>query len=327
MHRGGRSSRMTPPPPPPLGRSRNKDGFGYDPALDDTALVSVRDALAQGRWGDVRTLLAETGDDWDRRGHRLIVLATEPTSAGWAEDWRLAEPDSSDAAALHACAKVFRALRGKEDPVVARELCRAAARMAPADPSPWLALLILARRTGTDEERLQIFDQVRGRHREHHHAHFLMTACLAERQQGDRDDPFHEVYDFASWAAEQAPADSPLCVLPVVAHAERFRVLAAVGIEPRDPAYSRHWGSRRARQVMKSAFDWWLEWGTEEHPRRMVDLNFLAHAKYYEGRPGEAAALFNRIGRHATEEPWSYPDRDPGEAFRAVRSAATGRPR
>ncbi|MER5970080.1 hypothetical protein ABT112_10150 [Streptomyces sp. NPDC002055] len=320
---------MTPPPPPPppppsLGRARRRDGPSFDPALDDHALARARDALAQGRWTDVRDLLATTGDDWDRRGHRLVVLAEGPASAAWAEEWKLAEPDSADAAALLACATVFRAVRGQESADAARGACRAAARMAPADPTPWLGLLILARRTGTDEERLQVFDQVRGRHPEHHHAHHLMTACLAERQQGDGDDPFHEVYDFASWAAEQAPADSPLAVLPVVAHAERYRVLALAGAEPRDPARSGHWTTRRARQAMKAAFDWWLEWEGEDHPRNKVDLNFLAHAKVHEGRMAEAAALFHRIGRHASHVPWAYPDRDPRKAFRTARRAALG---
>ncbi|MGP3948924.1 hypothetical protein [Streptomyces sp. 7N604] len=312
------------PPPPPLGRSRHRDGLSFDPALDDTALASARDSLAQGRWPDARSLLAQTGDDWDRRGHRIVVLAESPTSAAWAEEWQLAEPDSADAATLLACATVFRALRGKASRDDARAACRAAARMAPADPTPWLALLILARRTGTDDERLQVFDQVRGRHRDHHHAHHLMTACLAERQQGEGDDPFHEVYDFAYWAAEQAPADSPLAVLPVVAHTERYRVLAGAGIEPADPARSRHWTTRRARQAMKAAFDWWLEWEGEDHPRNKVDLNYLAHAKVYEGRTAEAAALFNRIGPYVTTAPWSYPDRDPRKAFRTARRAALG---
>ncbi|MET8681704.1 hypothetical protein ABZW18_30005 [Streptomyces sp. NPDC004647] len=311
-------------PPPPLGRSRHRDGLRFDPALDDSALASARDSLAQGRWTEARTLLAGTGDDWDRRGHRLVVLGEGPTSAAWAEEWKLAEPDSADAAALLACATVFRALRGKASPTAARAACRTAARMAPADPTPWLGLLILARRTGTDDERLQVFDQVRGRHRDHHHAHHLMTACLAERQQGDSDDPFHEVYDFAAWAAGQAPADSPLAVLPVIAHTERYRILARAGIEPRDPARSDHWTTRRARQAMKAAFDWWLEWEGGEHPRNKIDLNFLAHAKVHEGRSAEAAALFNRIGPHASIAPWSYPDRDPKRAFRAARRAALG---
>lgn len=43
------------------------------------------------------------------------------------------------------------------------------------------------------------------------------------------------MYDFAAWAAELAPADSPLAVLPVIAHAERYRVLVAAGIESEDP--------------------------------------------------------------------------------------------
>ncbi|MEV4439349.1 hypothetical protein AB0K09_10055 [Streptomyces sp. NPDC049577] len=314
-------------PPPPLGRSRNKDGPSFDPALDDAELAAVRDALARGRWAEARQLLARTGDDWDRRGHRLVVLAESATSVAWAREWQLAEPDSPDAAALLACATVFRAVSGKDSPDAARALCLTAARMAPRDPSPWLGVLILARRTGTDDERVRAFDQVRARHRDHHHAHHLMAACLAEHQADDRDDPLHEVYDFAAWAAEQAPADSPLAVLPVVAHAERYRVLARAGVLPADPARSGHWATRRARQVMKAAFDWWLEWDVDDgtaHPRRKIDLNYLAHAKLHEGRLAEAAALLTRIGPHATRAPWSYPGLDPRQAFREARRAALG---
>ncbi|WP_223737390.1 hypothetical protein, partial [Streptomyces purpurogeneiscleroticus] len=306
---------------------------------DDAELTASLDALAQGRWTAARTLLAATGTDWERRGHRLLVLGAARTGAVWAREWQLAEPDSPDATAFVAAAAVHRALRGKEPAEAARDRCLAAAGMAPADPTPWLALLLLARATGTPDEREHAFDQVRARHPGHHHAHHLMAACLAEHQPGDADDPLHQVYDFAAWAAEQAPADSPLAVLPVVAHAERYRVLAAAGLEPADPAASGHWATRRARQAMKAAFDWWLEWegahagihagaragstgGATGHPRGMVDLNFLAHAKYCEGRLAEAAALFHRIGPHVTAEPWGYPDRDPARAFRAARDLA-----
>ncbi|MFD4587704.1 hypothetical protein ACFWOY_23140 [Streptomyces sp. NPDC058423] len=315
-----------PPPPPPLGRRRRagRSGQSFDPALDDTELVSVRGQLTQGRWSAVRSMLTATGDDWDRRGHRLVVLGEPPSSAAWARDWLLAEPGSPDAAALLACAEVRAALRGKERPESARAACLAAAELAPHDPTPWLAQLLLARTLGTEEEVVRLFDEVRVRHAEHHHAHHLMAARLAERHAGAGQDPLHEVYDFASWAAEQAPADSPLAVLPVVAHAERYRVLAAAGGEPADPVASGHWTGRRARQVMKAAFDWWLEWEGEDHPRNRLDLNFLAHAKYCEGRSAEAAALFHRIGPHATPDPWSYPDRDPHHAFQAARDAALG---
>ncbi|MFF7450757.1 MULTISPECIES: hypothetical protein [unclassified Streptomyces] len=312
------------PPPPPLGRSRRRAAQAFDAALDDAELGAARAALAQGRWQAARSLLAHSGDDWDLRGHRVTVLALEPYSAAWTRDWLLAEPESADAAVLLALAQVQRALRGKEKPDRARDACRAAAERAPADPTPWLGMLMLEKGTVGAQAAVRIFEEVRRRHADHHHAHHLMVARLAEHRAETGPDPLHEVYDFANWAAEQAPADSPLAILPVIAHAERYRVLAAAGHEPPDPAASGHWVGRRARQVMKAAFDWWLEWEHEGHPRRLVDLNFLAHAKVCEGRGAEAAALFHRIGEHATPAPWSYPDRDPSAAFRAARDSALG---
>jgi hypothetical protein len=310
--------------PPSFRFSGGRNDFGFDPALDDEALIQARDAMAMGRWNEARALLIETGDNWDRRSHRLTVLAETAAKAGWAQDWLLAEPDSPDAATLHAFATVLLASRGRGKTAAAQDACLAAARMAPADPSPWLGLLILARYTGTDAERMRAFDQVRGRHRSHHHAHHLMAACLAERQKGDGDDPFHEVYEFAEWALEEAPAGSPLAVLPVVAHAERFRVLADAGLEPKDPSRSEHWVSWRARQVLNTGFSWWLERDDRDHPRLKTDLNFLAHAKFHEGRLAEAAVLFNSVGPHAIRNPWSYVGRDPKKAFRTARSTAIG---
>ncbi|MFV0136921.1 hypothetical protein ACLGIH_27605 [Streptomyces sp. HMX87] len=315
-----------PPPPPPFGRARRRAGQTFDEALDDAALVSARTDLAQGRWQTARSLLVHTGDDWDRRGHRITVLAHEPYCTAWAREWLLAEPESADASVLLALALVRRALRGKEKPGPVGQACRDAAERVPGDPTPWLGLLMLERALGTEDEAERAFEAVRARHPDHHHAHHLMVARLAERRADIGPDPLHEVYDFAGWAAEQAPADSPLAILPVVAHAERYRVLAAAGHEPPDPRASGHWAGRRARLVLKAAFDWWLEWEQDGHPRRLIDLNFLAHAKYCEGRGAETAALFLRIGEHMTPVPWSYPDRDPYPAFRAARASALGTP-
>ncbi|MFD4027070.1 hypothetical protein ACFWRV_26705 [Streptomyces sp. NPDC058576] len=322
-----------PPPPPPLGRSRRRGSRSdhvFDPALDDDELIAARGRFTQGRWSEARTLLVDTGRDWDRRAHRLLALAETSSAVDWAGDWLLVEPESADAATLLACARVSRALRPKaraNDAARAREACLAAARLTPDDPTPWLALLLLdrGRDDGTDETG-RLFEEVRSRHPDHHHAHHVMTALLAESNPESGHDPLHEVYDFAAWAAELAPADSPLAVLPVIAHAERYRVLAAAGIEPDDPALSEHWSGRRARQVMKAAFDWWLEWERDDHPRHRLDLNFLAHAKVCEGRPAEAAALFHRIGPYATAAPWSYSGREPHAAFTAARTYALGTP-
>lgn len=254
------------PPPPPLGRARKRAAQAYDEALDDAELVAARAALAQGRWQSTRSLLVRTGDDFDRRGHRIAVLAKESYCAAWAREWLLAEPDSGDATVLLAMAQVRRALRGKEKPARVREACRKAAELMPHDPTPWLGLLMLECSLGAEGDVIRIFEQIRTRYADHHHAHHLVVGWLAERRVEAGPDPLHEVYDFANWAAEQAPADSPLAILPVIAHAERYRSLAAAGHEPADPAASGHWVGRRARQVMKAAFDWWLEWEHEDHP-------------------------------------------------------------
>ncbi|MFG2289068.1 hypothetical protein ACGFOU_23745 [Streptomyces sp. NPDC048595] len=323
---------MSPSPspsaaPPALRRARRPDAPVLAPALDDTELAIAADALALGQWARVRTLLAETGADWDRRGHRLTVLAGCPGSAAWAGDWQLAEPDSGDAATLVAVATVRLALRGEAAVDAAAEACAAAARMVPEDPTPWLGALILARRTGTPEDRAHAFQQIRTRHPDHHHAHHLMAACLAEQHPAGADGPGHPADAFAARAAARAPADSPLALLPVVAHAERYRVRAAAGLEPPDPADSGHWSTRRAHRLLQAAFDWWLEWEGEDHPRGKVDLNFLAHATFHEGRMAEAAALFQRIGPHLTRAPWSYAGRDAEGAFQTARDTALRRAR
>ncbi|CAM5736408.1 Tetratricopeptide repeat-containing protein OS=Streptomyces microflavus OX=1919 GN=Smic_13310 PE=4 SV=1 [Streptomyces microflavus] len=88
-----------------------------------------------------------TGNDWDRRGHRLLGLAEIPSAVDWAGDWLLAEPESADATTLLGCACVVRALRPKakaDEAARARQACLAAARITPEDPTPWLALLLLA---------------------------------------------------------------------------------------------------------------------------------------------------------------------------------------
>ncbi|MEU6282867.1 hypothetical protein [Streptomyces sp. NPDC047028] len=348
-----------PPLPPLLGPSRAPtdrradtvspaDGTApdgpcaVDDALDDTQLRGARAALAQGRRQAARSLLLHTGDDWDRRAHRLTVLAREPYAASWARDWQLAEPDSADAAALLALALVQRALRGRGEPGTAMEACHAAAALAPADPTPWLGLLLLARTLGPEREVLRLFAEVHGRHPEHHHAHHLLIARIAERPGSGPES--HEVYDLAELAAAEAPADSPLAVLPVVAYAERYRVLAATGLLPADPSAvgpapvgpeaagpapavppaAGHWSGPRARRVLNAAFAWWLEWEHDDHPRRHIDLNHLAFAMHRAGRSAEAAVLFQRIGRHATAVPWSYPHRDPWTAFRTARAHVLG---
>ncbi len=154
------------------------------------------------------------------------------------------------------------------------------------------------------------------------HAHRLMVARLAERRAEAGQDPLHEVYDFANWAAEQAPADLS------ARDAARRRARRALSRAGRrraaarpDPAASGHWVGRGAHQVMKAASTggWWIR----GPPHRHLGLNFLAHAKFCEGRaprppPCSTASARTHPGAVAC------PDRDPYQAFRAARDSALG---
>ncbi|MET7641583.1 hypothetical protein [Streptomyces sp. NPDC005438] len=306
--------------PPPFRLSRRRDRAPLEPALDDTALATARNALQQGRWTEVRELLLETGEDWNLRGHRIEVLAQAENSETWALDWRLAEPDSAEAACLIAAARTRQALARGSRPEPAVEAIEEARRLLPQDPTPWLEALRLWHRMGTPEQRARAFDEVRARVPYHHQGHHLWVAELAEHAQGGSQDHLpHPVYEFATQALSRR--DSPLAVLPVLAHAERYRVLAAH--QPDKTDLTAHWNGWRAQQVTRIAFDRWLD-DQPRHPRWMVDLNLLAHAKFHQGRLAEAAALFQRIGPHVSAVPWAFGGRDPVAEFRAARSAALG---
>ena len=308
------------PPPPPLGPCPQAGGLSLRPrARRHRTRPAPRAALAQGRWSEVRALLAGTGDDWDRRGHRVIVLAEEPYSAAWARDWLLAEPDSADAAVLLAFATgpARPARQGQPGPGP-RGLPDAAAPGARRPHALARPAHAGARAPAPTRRRVRLFDEVRHRHPDHHHAHHLMVARLAERRTERRA----RTRCTRSTTSPPGPPNRPpptrrSPILPVVAHAERYRVLAAAGHEPADPAASGHWTGRRARQVMKAAFDWWLEWEREDHPRRRVDLNFLAHAKVCEGR--------RRRGRRPL--PPHRPARHPGPLVVPGPRPAQGLPR
>ncbi|MBW8803105.1 MAG: hypothetical protein JF587_04490 [Catenulisporales bacterium] len=304
-----------------------------DPALGDLALAEARDALASGEWGPAREVLAETrtgdsGPQWDRRSHRVRVLAEAVANSSWVERWQVLEPVNPDAALLRAQVETVRALRASvsgtpgywETAAEARELCEHAAAMAPTDPTPWVIMLTLARAAdrGVDagqadrDEFWRRWQEMRARdafNRDGHHEAltYLFAAWCGSHA---------EMYDFAYWLAGQAPPGSPLAVLPLVAHAEVYRA-ATVGTAPqRRPSPYAHWQrqlvSRDTDRVLRS----WLGSATVPHAQADLDRNYLLHALVYAGRVDcdESRALFDAIGSHAMRVPWSYTG-DPVSSF------------
>lgn len=301
-----------------------------DPALGDVALAEARDALASGDWGPAREVLAETrktvdGPGWDRRSHRVRVLAEAVANSSWVERWQVLEPVNPDAALLRAQVETVRTLRAslaggsgyRETAAEAWDLCTHAAEMAPADPTPWVVMLTLARAADRGSKRghdafWNCWQEMRTRdalNRDGHHEAlmYLFAAWCGSHQ---------EMYDFAYWLAGEAPPGSPLAVLPLVAHAEVFRT-SLLGIpKQREPSPYAHWSRDLVSADVDRVLHSWLGSAIVPHAQADLDRNYLLHAMVFSGRvdTDETRALFDAIGSHAMRVPWSYTG-DPGSSF------------
>ncbi|NUP51936.1 MAG: hypothetical protein HOW97_32145 [Catenulispora sp.] len=320
-----------------------------DPALGDVALAEARDALASGEWGPAREVLAETrhgesGPRWDRRSHRVRVLAEAVANSSWVERWQVLEPVNPDAALLRAQVETVRALRatlsgpaGHIDPATAetaaeaQELCEHAAEMAPGDPTPWVVMLTLARaadrgRSASRDDFWRRWQEMRARDAFNRDGHHEALTYLFGAWCGSHS----EMYDFAYWLAGEAPPGSPLAVLPLVGHAEVYRA-ATAGVAPvLRPSPHGHWQRRVVSADVDRVLRSWLGSATVPHAQADLDRNYLLHAMVHSGRvdTDEARALFDAIGSHAMRVPWSYTG-DPESSFLYWRERAftAGTPR
>ncbi|MEU8781321.1 hypothetical protein [Streptomyces sp. NPDC048637] len=134
-------------------------------------------APAHAAWQPVADLLRATGSDWDRRSHRICVLArTLPPAV--ADRWATAHPESPDATVVQAHVLAGRSPEhGRAAAARAENLCLRAPEACPADPTP-----------------------------------------ISPRECGS----LIGMDEFARRAAETAPHDSPLAMLPLAARTEHY---------------------------------------------------------------------------------------------------------
>ncbi|MFI5682875.1 hypothetical protein [Streptomyces sp. NPDC051636] len=289
---------------------RRRSALVIRPELDDRALHStlaeLRTAqpfhgLGAGRtrplWEPVARLLCETGRDWDRRTHRMSVLARHLPPAV-SERWSADRPGDGDALVLRAC--VLSARAGAEGWGAAREAeraCLGAAGVCPEDPAPWLALLEVMHAFAVPvRDAVPVWTEAVQRAPWQRAAYHRMLRYLSPRGHGTVAD----MLDFARQGAARAPYGSPLALLPVaarvelVAHRQRRMPFGADG----------HWYEPRAAEEVEAALARWFRAGTASHAEAVADLNILAFALTRTHRPADAAPVFRRIARHMTPRPW-----------------------
>ncbi|MFI1565418.1 hypothetical protein ACH4ZX_20600 [Streptomyces sp. NPDC020490] len=280
------------------------------PELDDTALGRVLKAVGSARGpgpqdlviAQVERLLQDTRDDWDRRCHRVRVLAA--AAPALARGWRLRRPRDPDALLLHGWSEL------PADPRAATAAFRLAADALPGDPTPWvgaLAALRLLARPST--ELTPVWREIHARDPWHREAHLQMLGYLSPEEQGSQ----MALRDFVEDVIAVMPYGVPAACLPLTAAVRQYhRDLDSGGI--RAIGLGRYWSQPHVAPLLDQALDHWLRPSHPRHAAVVADLGLLAYALARALRPGDAAPVFDAIGGLVTAWPWGH-DGDPVERY------------
>ncbi|WP_246460809.1 hypothetical protein [Streptomyces himalayensis] len=286
----------------------------FDVTLGDRDLATAREDLAIGRWQGLPELLHNTGTDWDRRTHRMRLLAHVAAGTSVVEEWHTAQPSDPDALTLRAATEVMRcfniAVAAGKDTIVdpgrlhtALRTCLRAADAYPQDPVPWVSLLTIARlHPGGHPSVVRWWEELRLRHPDNREAHHQMLRHLSARWHGSHA----AMYDFAWDVATGTPPGTPLPVLMQAARAEEYRYRIdhegdmALGLR-------QHWRTDGSMADTRRSWDRWIvNWDGVDRAQDIADLNYLLHAACEGSLHSEAAHLFKLLDGRATPVPWSY---------------------
>ncbi|PJN38505.1 hypothetical protein CG747_22970 [Streptomyces sp. CB02959] len=290
------------------------------PELDDADLGRVRRRV-ETCWDrgsldtPVMALMAETlddaGEDWDRKAHRLRVLAW---SAGRALPgiWRQHNPRNQHALLLHAWSDLLQA--GQDGATVdldaTRETCRLAAELLPADPTPWivyLATLRLERHPST--ELAAIWREIKARDPWNREAHLQALGYLSPDECGSSS----QVLDLLDSVRSAMPPNAPAAGLELTALVRNHqRAMAPGGVSALGAG--EFWRRHDAVAALDQASHYWPSPGFLDHAQALADLNLLAYALIKAARPGEAANALRATGGMGAPWPWSA-DGEPLERF------------
>ncbi|MEU6243210.1 hypothetical protein [Streptomyces sp. NPDC047024] len=283
----------------------NASYAGPDPEAD-----AVAEAALAGDWRQAAAYLAGAGRDWDLRWYRLgILVHAAAEDDTWLEAWRAEYPGDPSAALVHADALITLAgnVRGAKQAqhttaeqfegfhrLLAEALpaCQEAARMAPEDPSPWIAQITIALGLGWSHEDFRaLWAEITARDPHHFGAHVSALQYWCAKWRGS-----HELmYAFAEEAAVNAPRGSLLPVLRLYALMEHaFR-------DSKAPVYNQPF----VQPTLDATLDA-VDLTPAGHHRLPLVRHLLADTLFQTKRYADAVEQFRAIGGYIGSVPWTY---------------------
>lgn len=278
---------------------------GPDPQAD-----AVAEAAVAGDWQQAAAYLDEAGRDWDLRWYRLGILVDAAVrDSTWLEAWRATYPYDPSAALVVADTLVVMAgqARGAKrakyttaeqfaafHQLLAEALpaCQEAARLAPEDPSPWVAQITIALGLGWSHDDFRaLWAQITARDPYHFGAHLRGLQYWCAKWRGSEE----LMFAFAEESAAKAPPGSLLPVLRLDAafeHENRTRDLSVY-----------------QQPFMRTAVDATLDAVVQappHHHRLPAVRHLLANALFRTERYAEAVEQFRAVGGFIGSVPWSY---------------------
>ncbi|MER7768641.1 hypothetical protein [Kitasatospora sp. NPDC096140] len=295
--------------------------LGRELVLDDEPGPEEEAALAAARAGDWQPAAAHLTADasadvrWMRQ-RALARLAAEDDT--WLRAWRAERPEDPTAALVHADAMVHLAWNIRTSARaqhVTREqfdgfhrvlqeadgAAEAAMALAPAaDPNPWVARISVAMGLGWSHERFrQLWSELTERDPHHWAAHNRALQYWCDKWHGS-----HQLmHGFIDEAIAAAPAGSLLAPMKLEAYYEQFG---------QDGEKLSAWKRPEVGAALDAALAD-LAAADPEHPRLRYARGWLAYALTRAGRPTEALAQYQALGRYIPQPFTNF--NDPRQAF------------
>ncbi|MFF4395051.1 hypothetical protein [Streptomyces sp. NPDC001480] len=303
------------------------------PELDDRDLGKLLKSLrATTRSGTIATtdlcvaqisrLLERDPGDWDRRAHRIGVLADFLAGSHLPRSWAKREPRNGDALVLYAWSELARGRSqgSLEDAAGVIDSCFRAAELAPEDPTPWVVALGAARLERWQQPQVfGVWNEVLVRDRWNREAYQNMLGYLTPEEAGSRI----QVLEFVDALRARMPANVPCVGTELTAQVFQYQsVLGRGGFEAL--VARNHWSQTAATQALDRVAHTWVQPGLLRHASALADLNILAYALMAADRRHEARAAFEALGGVVTPWPWQAGG-DPLDEFeQAQRRASAG---